>query len=557
MRRYLLVSLTVLILLNGMPLQPAAAQGTPVHQPTAFEMFAAMNAWRLEQNLAPFRYNATLEALAWLQLEHVLALPDIPSNIHDGILGEGPRDRALWEPNAWPYYDIPARLDLVEIIVAQKTVQQGIDWWKHSDIHRRAATNPNYREMGVAALPYVDGTVFVAVLGGRPDVLPVTIHPDREHLYLTKESFWGATANRGYIVDASRVRLLDTDRNVLSVWQRWQPILPMPQVSGDRMYVEYSDGSHTVTTEVDLQRDVFLLPDYVDELRPFSTMSAQAMDPVPGEPQEPPVEITGAELALTTNGQDSLVISVKADGPLFLKDFQIFALLPDAPTAVVPFSEAFDGAQFATPNACFILAVEGTSLDVPEHCTGLVVVKHVAPQDAFWYLPDREMPAPMFVLNMSGGLLANCRDHNEKCTFPVEAAAAPAGVGGGEFVRISNEIRLVYNAASLTLINNGGQPLNLYGLTMRNGNAGFLANTWNRAGLTADLGYFPADDCLQVGTLLSGTPRKHPGCNVRHGWLNVRESQAFWTQGEFEVSYSGTPLATCEASKGTCIFELP
>jgi hypothetical protein len=549
--------LTLLVLVFcGLALLPVEAQA-PQEQPTAFEMFGALNEWRLEQNLAPFRYNATLEALAWFQLEHILALPDIPPNIHDGILQEGPRDRALWPPFEWPYYDIPARLNLVEIIVAQKTVQQGIDWWKHSDIHRRAATNPNYREVGVAALPYPNGTVFVAVLGGRPDVLPATIHPDREALYLTRESFWGATAGNGYLVNITDVRLLDSDETPLTDWQPWRATLPMPEVSGDHLYVEYTDGDLTVQTEVNLERDVFLLPGYEEELAPFSTMSASAMGLLVAEATETQGEIGGAELTLTVNGAESLLFEVETAGTLFLDDFQIFALLADVPTVVWPFAEAFDSVQYAGPGSCFIYAVEGTALDLPESCTGLVVAKQIPPEDVFWIDTAWEVQAPMFVLNMRGGLLANCRDAAAACTFHLDAAPIPAGFGGEVAQPVSREIWLVYSPRSLAVINSGGQFLNLYGLTLQQGSSQVDATDWRQSNPSADLGYFPANDCLQVGVLGRGSPVKPAECHIRHAWFSVNPSQAFWEEGEFEVLFNGAPVTTCQASAGKCVFQLP
>ncbi len=139
---------------------------------------------------------------------------------------------------------------------------------KNSPVHNAAATNPNYREVGVAALPYAYGTVFVAVLAGRPNVLPALLHPDGKTLYLTRETYSGARGG-GYLANVTGVRVLDSDGTTpLIDWQAWQPTLTLPRPSGNLITVEYTDGRQTVRTEVDRTRDIFPLPDYVDVLRP-------------------------------------------------------------------------------------------------------------------------------------------------------------------------------------------------------------------------------------------------------------------------------------------------
>ncbi|MBN1963848.1 MAG: hypothetical protein JW910_04340, partial [Anaerolineae bacterium] len=92
-RRYLPVVLLVLIALAmSVPLlsSPARAQSDDPQPSTTFEMWAALNAWRLEQDLAPFAYNPALEAMARLQVEYLLAQPNLPENLHDGLLEENP-----------------------------------------------------------------------------------------------------------------------------------------------------------------------------------------------------------------------------------------------------------------------------------------------------------------------------------------------------------------------------------------------------------------------------------------------------------------------------------
>ncbi len=540
----------LLSILAGFALSTARAQGPQAHQPTALDMLAALNAWRLEENLAPFRPNRTLEALAMLQARYLLAQPDIPENLHDGITGERPRVRALWPPFSWPYYDIQERINLTEIIVAQHTVEEGIEWWKNSPIHRRAATNPNYREAGVAALPYPYGTLFVAVLGGRPDVFPALIHPDGQTLYLTRETFWGATGD-AYLTDITRVRLLDADGAALTGWQRWQPTLPIPAIDGEVFYVEYSDGRRSVRTEVNVERDVFPLPGYLEALAAASS-APEAETALVAASQVP----AGANVRLVAAGPEMLALRVDTTAPLWLSNFQVFALTLEAGSPVSVFEEAF-GSTYAAPGSCFIYVVQGAPLELPATCTGQVVIRQTAPEERFWYDPAREARSGLFMLSGRGRLLANCMEPEAECSFYVAAASPPSAAGGGGPAIISRRITLLYNPNSFTLVNSSGQNLDLSGLRMTDGTRTFSALTWNSVMRGASLWWFPTGDCLQVWEFGASTQPKPSTCAARQGWTTVQAGQVFWRGSTFQVINNGQVVTDCEVAAGQCTFELP
>jgi len=554
LRQRCLPLLLLIALLGGLAgAPPASAQGSRVPPPAA-GMLAAMNQWRLNEGLAPFRPNPTLEALAWLQVNYLLSQPDIPTNLHDGILGEKPRDRARWPQFNWPYYQIPARVSLEEITVAAASIPAGIAWWQNSDTHRRAATNPNYREIGVAALPYKYGTVFVAVLGGRPDVLPALIHPDGQTLYLTRETYSGAQGG-DYLVRITGVHLLDGNRRPLTGWQPWSATLPMPEVSGEMLYVEYTDGSKTVTTPVDMTRDIIALPGYPE---PGSTEATAAAATAAGTLPTAVTAINGANMQVLVAGPEMFVLHTTTGGPVYLDDFRIFALPPGGRPVNWQFSAAFQGMQYATPNTCFVLlAGAETTFALPALCSGPIVLSRIAPEAAFWYDSLNAQRNSLFVLNRRGRLLANCQDAARPCGFFLEAAPATAGGAGGRPARVTRTIQLVYTPASLTLLNRSGQNLPLRGLELANGAATLNSTVWNLNASTASIDYFPTGDCLEVwgyGTL----PRpKPPSCKVRHAWATVQARQQVWTTGTFTVRYRGSEVATCEAAAGECTFELP
>lgn len=553
-RRFVLLLLAVLLLIPA-PIPPAAAQTQS--RTTAYDMLAALNAWRLEQNLWPLRPNPTLEALAWLQLDYLLAQPNLPARelLHDGLTGEKPRDRALWAPYNWPYYTIPARVSLEEITVAQRTVERGITWWKNSPVHNAAATNPNYREVGVAALPYAYGTVFVAVLAGRPNVLPALLHPDGKTLYLTRETYSGARGG-GYLANVTGVRVLDSDGTTpLIDWRSWQPTLTLPRPSGNVITVEYTDGRQTVRTEVDRTRDIFPLPDYVDALRPTGAgmTGAASATILTARTAGDRVAAAGAELALSP---DSLLLRISTTGPLYLANIQFLVLQAAAPPTIVRLSDLFGDSRAAGPGSCFLYQVTGRPVTIPQGCTGQVVLQQVAPEGVFWYDSAQAQAWGLFVVSDRGKPLADCRTPGGPCLFNIPAGAAPAGAAGGA-LPVTRQVRLIYDANSFTLLNIGGQRLDISGLSFSNGTQTLHASVWNTPSNTASLYSFPSGDCLQVWPQ-NVRQQAHPtGCKVRHAWVAVRANQTFWTGGAFEVRASGTTIGTCQTEAGECVVDLP
>lgn len=247
----------LVVLLSVLSSTASAAQQARL----AEETIAAINAWRMQQGRWPLRPNATLQELALFQAQYVASLPSVPDGVavHVGRRGEGPKERALWSPFDWPTYGRPDRIALEEIAFAGRSLDGAMNFWQHSTPHTAASLNEAYREIGVAVLPHRMGYVFVAVLAGRPGVLPVLVNPQTKQLYLTNERYWGANTG-GAIQEASRVRLLDGRGRPFGGWLPWQPVLPLPETSDDVIFVEYTDGTTQTITTVSLTGDVARLP---------------------------------------------------------------------------------------------------------------------------------------------------------------------------------------------------------------------------------------------------------------------------------------------------------
>lgn len=211
------------------------------------ELMRQINVWRLREGLGPLVYNPTLEAMAASQADYLLTLGSIPrgGDIHIGARGEDIRQRSQFEPFLWPTYGHPQKISVTEI-AAIGNIRTAINFWSNSDIHRRSVTNPNYREVGVAARQYGTDVMFIVVLGGRPNVLPSLVDADSNLLYLTNER---NTWTGDWIGVATRYRILDSQRQVVQDWASWARDVPIPTLDGDIFYVEYEDaaGKRTAT----------------------------------------------------------------------------------------------------------------------------------------------------------------------------------------------------------------------------------------------------------------------------------------------------------------------
>ena len=228
---------------------------------------AQLNEWRIGLDLNPLAYNNTLEAMAISQAEYVLSLAQWPQNVHAGPGGEGPRIRARWDPYNWPTYGTGDQIVVGEITWLG-TREDAMSFWRSSFIHRQTATNPNYREVGIAAIPAGRGFLFVTVLGARPNVLPALADPYDDIVYLANETYNRGSGNT-WVRSVTQVRFFDSDGRPLGDgWTPFQAKMPIPDNAGDNLYVLYSDGQREVIDAVSLLERDTPLPEYLDAWQP-------------------------------------------------------------------------------------------------------------------------------------------------------------------------------------------------------------------------------------------------------------------------------------------------
>jgi hypothetical protein len=134
-------------------------------------------------------------------------------------------------------------------------------YWESSSIHRQTALNPEYREVGAAALMDDDaGYLYIVVFGSRPGVLPAVYHPENDQIYLTRETYrWAAGGD--WMHTPESFRLFDAAGRPLSKEdQPWQPSIARPAGSGDQLTILYSEGDALTVATVLLPESLGLEP---------------------------------------------------------------------------------------------------------------------------------------------------------------------------------------------------------------------------------------------------------------------------------------------------------
>ncbi|MDX1995290.1 MAG: CAP domain-containing protein [bacterium] len=299
-----------LIVLFSLSRIPVSAQ--PVHDDAAaLEAIAAINQWRLENGLWPLRFNPLLQDMAKTQAQYVMSLPDIPDDIHAGVYGEGPRDRAVNRPFEWPYYFMGNRVSIGEN-AGIGNLTFSLNFWRNSEIHRNTSLGEGFREIGVAAYPYRSAHMYFVVFGARPNILPALVNPATGQLHLTSERYrWAVPEIPDFIHAVVRYRLLDASGQPLTAdWQPWQPVIDIPANAGDRLTVIYSDGTKEVTTEVNLTApaDRAILPGYIPSLAELVQTVSQEIAP---NATQPPIVAEAA-----TNTPQAVVFATATPAPV-------------------------------------------------------------------------------------------------------------------------------------------------------------------------------------------------------------------------------------------------
>jgi hypothetical protein len=419
----------------------------------ARDIIAQINAYRLQNGQQPLVVNDRLQAMARDQALYVTSLPTLPDgdNMHYDANGRTARQRALLAPYHWETYGSDAQVVVGEN-AGEGSVTFVMNFWKNSDIHNKALLNPTYREIGAWAIPDKYGYVFFVDFGGRPDVLPLSVDPTTNELYISNEHY--TQGNGSWLREAKTVRLFDAAGEPLTGVIPWQGQMPVPANAGDKLYVLFDDGRTQLIQQVDLQRDWVLLPDTL-ALEPSATAPAVAAaasaTPVP--------TVTPA---------------------------------PTLPAAS------------ATP-------VQAASTPVPTPTTSAASAT-----------PTATVPTPTATLAPTP-------------TTP----AAP-------------DIRLIYDAHSLTLLNVSSRRIDISTVAITGGGTTLATTRWSAVAPVL-LDDFAVGGCLQIWSWDEPADLPQPSaCLNRYSYIYTAPGTLFWTKGDFSITQNGAVVATCKNGAGTC-----
>lgn len=260
-RRLLIILFGVALVVALVPLtagQPTQAAVSQNNAEVAMQALALVNQWRIEQGKLPLKVNPILEQAALAQASYIAPFADTiqdEAGYHRDAQGRFPAQRLSASPYNWPNYGRPEFIEVGEN-AADGNVQFAVNFWKSSDVHRKTALSDVYREVGVAAVPSRFGFFFIMNFGARPNVTPVMVTPGRNGLFLTAENSRFAKTNKAGL----RVRLFDSSGQPLGPAQAWQSIIALPPTAAGRIFVLFTNGEAQSLTEVDLVRDMAVLP---------------------------------------------------------------------------------------------------------------------------------------------------------------------------------------------------------------------------------------------------------------------------------------------------------
>lgn len=278
--------------------QPTAAQPDQ-DDAAATVVLGLLNQWRISEGLSPLILNPVLQKMALDQARLVLPKLDTIAyeDYHKDASGRSAIRRAI-EVYNWPSYRLPERVEIGEN-AAEFPPQLAVNFWQNSAIHRKAAANPNYREVGVAALPLRRGSyLFYTVLGSRLEVLTALIDPDGKTLYLTQDT----SRYNPDRATAPTVQLFDQNRVAITQPQAWQSKLTLPPDARLPLYVLYTSKVGQQWIMIDPTRNAAILPNG------SVTVSAQlaAITAKPIESDQAPGAVAAAPTAAPTETASSL-----------------------------------------------------------------------------------------------------------------------------------------------------------------------------------------------------------------------------------------------------------
>ena len=108
---------------------------------------------------------------------------------------------------------------------------------------------------------------------------------------------------------------------------------------------------------------------------------------------------------------------------------------------------------------------------------------------------------------------------------------------------------------TITLLNESGAIVDLFGLEFRKGDYAFASQSWEVSADEVNISALRPTHCLQIGGFtVSNSVLTLDGCGFVRSLVTISEDNFFWTEGTFDVVINDEVIITCEASAGFCSF---
>jgi len=297
-KRSLLITFIAAMLLALLSTQSQTANGLAESNPTVeWDVIARLNAWRITENLPPMKFNAELQTLALKQARFLTEMNTLPhgGDLHIDAKGNLPPQRA--NASQWPAYGIPARTAIGEN-AAVGDAKFALRYWLHSEIHKKTALNPAYREVGVAAVPFHKDFMIIAVFGARPDVLPAFLFPEEGTIYFTNEQYKFKSGGK-WIQNVITIQLYDENgKALLDAPLPYVEKMTLPPLTTENIEVAYQNGTTITRYKLNVRSDIAILPHHQATAGITLVLPTSAVTVLP---TTAPATIAPARLAPPTN----------------------------------------------------------------------------------------------------------------------------------------------------------------------------------------------------------------------------------------------------------------
>ena len=556
--RWLGVLLGVALLLSVLPLAaPIHAQDDP-----AQTILTLLNAERSAAGLAPLALNPQLTAAAQRHSDDMAA-----GDFLDHVGSDGSQ---FWERILEAGY--PMNGGAENILYRWDADPLGaFEQWKESPLHVANMMSPDYTEVGIAWAASASGKYyFTMVLARREGAAAPAEAPRNTDATPTLPPLQPPPQPT---VSASGVGVLERLLRLIFWVQSMAaggpaapaptaaPALPAPPTA---TLAPLQPPAIPTATLPPIQPPTVpppTLPPTVPPLQP-PTMPPPTVPPlqpptVPPPPTQAP-QLTVPDVRIISDGQSVTVLNV-AGRPVDLRPLRLQS------GAGALDATLWDNGYLSAPLDAFPagdcvqvwgLAVPGT-LPQPPQCGTRHAWLSVGPQYAFWE------GVVQFQVLYGGRVVAVCQvgvpcdvsfSGNAQPPAPptfAQPPTAPAQAASG-----AADVRLLYNANGLTLLNVSGRRVNLAPLVFQSATGTMAATEWDNGYLSAPLNAFPTGDCLQVWNYGAAPMAPPAECRTRHAWLEMGNPYQFW-RADFLVLYNGQVIGTCPLAAGMCGLRLP